>query len=404
MTVSLTVPVMADRESDLQAAVAANNSALAATRDTIDQKTEEQNALKNEIAELDSQLVTVMSNIDVLKNDISSTEEQIVQKTEDLKVAQSDQDEQYAAMGVRIQYIYENGGNASWLTYIFQAEDLSDFLNRADYTRQLEDYDREMLTNFMATVAEVKDIKQNLELNKAMLEEEEVSLEEQQAQLNTLLEEKKVASANYDQEIASLQSEASALSSKIAEQNAEIRRIQEEKAEAARRAAEEAAKAAEAAAAQQAAAQQNTASNNDNGGQSSQQESSQPAQSSSSGSSSSAPSAVGGGVVGYACQFVGNPYVWGGSDPHTGAACSGFVAYVFGAYGYDLPHSSGAIAGCGRGVYYSDIPPGDIICYPGHVAIYVGGDTVVHAASESQGICYTSPAIYRSYTTIRRLG
>ena len=180
--------------------------------------------------------------------------------------------------------------------------------------------------------------------------------------------------------------------------------------EAARLAEEEAdrkaAEAAAAAAAQQSATNKSSSSSSSSSSKSSSSSSS----SSSSGSSSSsnrnysAPSGSNGqAVANYACQFVGNPYVYGGSSLTNGADCSGFVMAVYAAFGVSLPHSSSAQRSCGYGVSIDDIQPGDIVCYSGHVGIYVGNNTIVHASSPSTGIKYTSPITYRTVLAVRRI-
>ena len=127
--------------------------------------------------------------------------------------------------------------------------------------------------------------------------------------------------------------------------------------------------------------------------------------SSSAGSSSSysAPSGSDGqAVANYACQFIGNPYVYGGSSLTNGTDCSGFVMSVYAAFGIGLPHSSSGQRGCGYEVSLSEAQPGDIVCYSGHVGIYVGNNTIVHASTPSSGIKY-STATYRSVLSVRRI-
>ena len=117
---------------------------------------------------------------------------------------------------------------------------------------------------------------------------------------------------------------------------------------------------------------------------------------------SAQPASNGQAIVDYACQFIGNPYVWGGTSLTDGADCSGFVMSVYAQFGVSLPHSSGAMRGCGYEVGTDQMQPGDIVCYSGHVGIYIGNGTIVHASTPSSGITYSS-VTYRSPICVRRI-
>lgn len=107
-------------------------------------------------------------------------------------------------------------------------------------------------------------------------------------------------------------------------------------------------------------------------------------------------------VVDYAMQFVGNPYVWGGTSLTNGADCSGFVQSVYANFGVSMPRTSSAMRSAGTEVSYSEAVPGDLICYEGHVGIYIGNGQIVNAIDEAHGIGVSS-ATYTNIITVRRL-
>lgn len=113
-------------------------------------------------------------------------------------------------------------------------------------------------------------------------------------------------------------------------------------------------------------------------------------------------SGLGAQVAAFACQFAGNPYQWGGTSLTNGADCSGFVLKVYQNFGVSLPHSSSAMRSCGRGVSYSEMQPGDIVCYSGHVGIYAGNGKIINALGEAYGITYTD-VNYKGILAIRRI-
>lgn len=107
-------------------------------------------------------------------------------------------------------------------------------------------------------------------------------------------------------------------------------------------------------------------------------------------------------IVDFACQFIGNPYVWGGTSLTNGADCSGFVQSVFAHFGISLPRTTRDLVSVGTSVSYEEAIPGDIILYSGHVGIYMGNGQIVNAINSAQGIGIL-PATYTSIVTVRRL-
>lgn len=436
------------RKQELQQEKAAAQSQLSAENSKIDNLEEKKNAIMAEIDQLDQDLVNILVQIDVLKGELEAKEAEIVQTQEDLKVAEQDRDQQYEDMKKRIQYLYENGGNDAWAQMLLQAEDLPSLLNQAEYVQKMYDSDRKSLEAFKETVQEVADLGDRLETEKADLEVMQREYENQQADLERQLADKKATSSDYEAQISNAESQAAELVSLINKQNAEIRQIEEEEKkaaeEAARKAAEEAAKkAAEEEAAKKAAAEEaekqqaansnkpsastgnetsqkpqsgnqggNTNNNNSNNNTNNNNQGNDTQKEDNSSKDESAGSDVpynptGAAVVNYACQFVGNPYVYGGNSLTNGTDCSGFIKLVYEHFGVSLPRSSGAMQSVGRAVPYSQAMPGDIICYSGHVALYMGGGQIVHASNSKpypQGGIKISPnAAYKTILTVRRV-
>ena len=158
---------------------------------------------------------------------------------------------------------------------------------------------------------------------------------------------------------------------------------------------------AERIAAKEAAEKATAAAKNSKSSESSS--SSSDSSSSSSSKSYSAPSGSdGSAVVSYGSQFVGNPYVYGGTSLTNGTDCSGFVMSVYSAFGVSLPHSSSALRSVGYGVSYDEMQPGDIVCYSGHVGIYAGNGQLLHASTYRTGITYSN-VNYKNILAIRRI-
>lgn len=117
---------------------------------------------------------------------------------------------------------------------------------------------------------------------------------------------------------------------------------------------------------------------------------------------SAQPTSNGQVIVDYACQFIGNPYVWGGTSLTDGADCSGFVQSVFAHFGISLPRTTYDQINAGVEVSYDQAMPGDLICYDGHIGIYIGNGQIVNAQNPEQGIGI-SPATYTTILSVRRI-
>ena len=461
MMFSQTMSVFATTEQQLKQQKSQAQSQLNATNDEIDNLSRKQMQVQAEINSMDADMVDLMIQIDATKEDIANTENSITetqnnitaketdiaakesdiqtktgeieQTKEELVQAEADRDQQYEDMKKRIKYIYENGGDSAWVNMIFGTDSFTSMLNRAEYAQSMHDYDRKSLEKYREVVAQVTQLKETLETQKTELENQKAELENQKAELesqkselenqkaslesqkndlqyqqNSLqasIDQKKAANSDYASQIEAARQQAREITNLIAQQNAELNRLAEERrAEEARRAA--AAAAAEAAR-QEAARRQQAASQNSSNSSSSGSSTSSSSSSSSNKQETVKPSGVSGAaIVAYADQFVGNPYVWGGNSLTNGIDCSHFVYQVLkncGVYSGGYVTSAGWRSQ-GRAVSggISNAQAGDVICYSGHVAIYDGHGGIVEAKGSKWGITHDRSATHTTILAIRR--
>lgn len=357
-------------------------------------------AISDEIDEIDESLVETIASVEIIRDEVSQKEDQIKTTTEELQKAQETEQEQYAAMKLRVKFMYEKG-DSTYLQLLLESQNFGEMVNKAEYVEKLYDYDRKLLEEYIAARQAVEDLKNQLEDEKAELEAQQHELEEEQKSLEEILTEKKATYDNYEVQLAQAKQEAAVYKANIKKQNDEIKRL--EAASAAKQSEIDAAKQAEEEArrAQELALQKQAESSGTGEGQ----------QTSSSGSSSasyaSASSYSGSGskgqqIANYACQFIGNPYVPGGTSLTEGADCSGFVWRVYKDFGYSVPRTSYSLRSYGTGVSYSEAQPGDVVCYAGHVGIYIGNGQIVHASTQRTGIKITT-ATYKEILSVRRI-
>ena len=198
---------------------------------------------------LDQSLVQTMAQIEILNGEISDKESAIEDTKQKLEDAQAEKDKQYASMKKRIQYLYENGGSNAWAQMILESGSITDMFDKAEYTEKMYQYDRDELQKMKDVVTEVTQLGEQLTQEKAELEDMKQAQEDQQSSLQTQMDQKKAEASDYETQIANVQAQAQEYKNLIEQQNAELKKIQEEEA----RAAEEARKAAEKAAAEKAA-------------------------------------------------------------------------------------------------------------------------------------------------------
>lgn len=396
------LPVYATSSSELKKQRQEKENQKNSTQSELDELNDQISDLSGEkedvdaqIEELTSQIAEIMVSVDLMEEEIADTEEQIAQAQVDYDAAEEKEQQQYTAMKKRIQYLYEKG-EESYLQIILEAKSWGDLLNKAEYVQEIYTYDRKMLDDYAATVQEVAQLKEDLETKKSDLEASQYELEQEEASLQETLDEQKAISADYEKDLARAQEQAAAYKEEIQKQNDEIRQLaaaeeskRQEEEEAQRKAEEESRKAEE--------AKQNAEETSDSSEKETQKEAESPAA-----PSSSNGTATGSEIANFACQFVGNPYVPGGTSLTEGADCSGFTQSVYKAFGYSIPRTSSAQRSAGREVSYTEAQPGDLICYAGHVAIYLGNGRIVHASSVKTGIKYGN-ATYKTILSVRRI-
>lgn len=299
---------------------------------------------QSEVNSLQSQLQSIVSKITQLEADLTTKGEEIIQAQADLEQAQEDEKTQYAAMKLRIKYMYE-AGDATALESLVSSEDFSDLLSKAEYVQSVHGYDRDKLEEYVATKQKIADLKDQLETEQSQLESMQTEYETEESNLTTLIDSKQA-------EVADLDSQIQEAAEKAAKEEEERQKKAEEERQK-----------------QLQAASQNSTTTNGNSGSSNSNKGN-----SSSSSSSSSGSYVSGSTVSRAYSALGKPYVWGAAGPNS-FDCSGLVSFCLTGR-YSHTYSSSDFVGLTK---VSNPQPGDICVRVGHVGVYIGGGQMIHA-------------------------
>lgn len=299
---------------------------------------------EQEVRSLQAELTELMTEINLTEQKLIETGEAVIAATERLEEAEEQEQQQHDDMVKRIVAMYETG-NSSTLQILMESGSIADMLQNLENVQAIHDYDRKALDEYVAVKEEIAELKVTLEEEKASLEDLQAQLTKKEKSLNNKISAKKAEVEDLEEQIAE--------AARKAAEEAERKRREEER----KRQEEEAKKN-----------QQTIIGNNNN--------------SSSSGGrdyTGTGDQSVGDAIVAAARTYLGVDYVWGGNG-YNGIDCSGLTKAAHKAVGITIDRWSGHQAIGGKKINsLAEALPGDIICYSGHVAIYIGNYRVIHA-------------------------
>jgi cell wall-associated NlpC family hydrolase len=373
------LPVQATSISQVQQNIKDTQQQLENITGKIDALTDEQSLIEEQIDDLNAEIINTMTSIGMKEDEIAAKETELVDKQAQIDVTQqayedakAREEQQYVDMIGRIRRMYENGSN-TYLNLFLAGGGLGGMLNRMDLVEHIYEYDRDKLTEYEETKVQVHDLWDQLEIEKNQLQTDKTNLEadreklqSQKTSLDSMLAKKKKESSNFDAEIKKAKQEAAVAKKLLQQEQKKLAQLQ--------------------------AAQKKPSGSANNGNYTSTSHTST--------IDNASGSEAGKNVAKYACQFIGNPYVYGGTSLTNGADCSGFTMRIFEHFGIDTGRSSRDQAAKAKTISINDIQPGDLLFYASgdyinHVALYIGGGQIIHASNSKTGIII-STAYYRT--------
>lgn len=367
---------------------------------------DEQDLIQEQIDDLNAEIVNTMTSISMKEDEIAAKEKEIAHMEDELhwkehQITETEAEYEEAVireenhrqnMAACARLIYERG-DSSYLEALLEGKGLADFLNQMDRIEKVCEYEQTVLTEYIQTKEQVQELWASLEEEKAGLEDtrqrlvadrqqlqaDKDELDVQKDSLNTMIARKKQESAGFEAEIQRARQEAAVAKKLLQQDQKKLKQLQEAQKAAS---ASGAANASSAANATYATTNYTTVIDAASG------------------------SDLGKKVAKFACQYIGGPYVAGGTSLTGGADCSGFTYRVYSEFGYSLARTSTQQRSAGKGVNYSEAQPGDLICYDGHVGLYIGGGLIVHASNSRpypSGGIKVSRAGYRTILAVRRI-
>ena len=371
---------------------------------------------------LEEELVRLLALKDILESDMEELKTQIQEADRDYRQAEEKRQRQYDILKKRIQFLYEEG-DITYLDILLKAKNIGDVVSQTEYFRQLYEYDQEIIQRYEKLKQEAAGKKELLEEKQSQLEVMEEENESQQKELEGFIAARQKESSGFALELEAAQARAAQAAGEVIRKTEEIRilrarqeeeRIRQEK-ERIRQEQESAGREPGSAGQESGAAgrepggagREPGGAGREPGGAGQESGSAGTAQDSAGTAGGRSVKSIGGtefgrNVADYALQFVGNPYVYGGTSLTGGTDCSGYTQSVYRHFGVSIPRTSGEQAGFGREIPYEDMEPGDLVCYSGHVAMYIGGGRIVHASSRKEGIKVSNDPAYRTIVSIRR--